>query len=161
MLTDNQALAHVFHNARWILTIHIFPLLLIKKVSYSPVYNWIQVGGIWKTKKLCTNQWLSMLFSPSGSPLKANSQLRRWSDLNASDIKIFVAHLSVMEMVKKSNTAKYWSTNSLTRTPFFCKILSRNIFQNILMNLHISDNNTDHPHDNLNHDPLHKVRAFI
>ena len=29
------------------------------------------------------------------------------------------------------------------------------------MNLHIADNNTDYPHDNPNHDPLHKVRAFI
>ena len=45
--------------------------------------------------------------------------------------------------------------------PFFGKILSRNTFQNILVNLHISDNNTDYPHDNPNHDPLHKVRSFI
>ena len=102
-----------------------------------------------------------MLFSHAGSPLKAHSQLRRWSDLNASDIKIFVAHLIVMGLVKKPNMAKYWSTNSLTRTPFFGKILSRNAFQNILVNLHISDNNTDYPHDNPNHDPLHKVRSFI
>ena len=27
--------------------------------------------------------------------------------------------------------------------------------------LHISDNNTDYPHENPNHDPLHKVRPFI
>ena len=29
------------------------------------------------------------------------------------------------------------------------------------MNLHVADNNTDYPRDNSNHDPLHKVRAFI
>ena len=69
-----------------------------------------------------------MLFSQTGSPLKAHSQLRRWSDLNASDIKIFVAHLIVMGQVKKPDMAKYFSTNSLTRTPFFGKILSRNTF---------------------------------
>ena len=102
-----------------------------------------------------------MLFSHTGSPLKAHSWLRRWSNLNASDIMIFVAHLIAMGLVKKPNMAKYWSTNSLTRTPFFGKILSGNTFQNILMNLHISDNNTDYPHDNPNHDPLHKVRTFI
>ena len=34
-----------------------------------------------------------MLFSQAGSPLKAHLQLRRWTDLNASDIKIFVVHL--------------------------------------------------------------------
>ena len=66
-----------------------------------------------------------------------------------------------MGLVKNPNMAKYWSTNSLTRTPFFGKILSRNTFQNILVSLHISDNNTDYPCDNPNHDPLHKVRSFI
>ena len=66
-----------------------------------------------------------------------------------------------MGLVEKTKMAKYWSTNSLTRTPFFGKILSRNTFQNILVNLYISDNNTDYPHDNPNHDPLHKVRPFI
>ena len=102
-----------------------------------------------------------MLFPHAGSPLKAHSQLRKGTSLNASDINIFVAHLTVMGLVKKPNMAKYWSTNFLTRTPFFGKILSRNTFQNILMNLHISDNNTDYPHDNPNHDPLHKVKPFI
>ena len=93
--------------------------------------------------------------------MKVHSQLIIWSDLNASDIKIFVAHLIVMGLVKKTNMAKYLSTNPLTRTPFFGKTLSRNTFQNIIMSLHISDNVTDYPHDDPNHDPLHKVRAFI
>ena len=74
---------------------------------------------------------------------------------------IFVAHLIVMGLVKKTSMAKYWSTNSFTRTPFFGKVLPRNTFQNILMNLHIADNNTDYPSDNTNHDPLHKVRVFM
>ena len=84
----------------------------------------------------------------AGSPLKAHSCLRRWSNLNASDIMIFVTHLIVIGLVKKPNMAKYWSTNSLMRTTFFGKRLSRNTFQNILMNLHIADNNADYPHDN-------------
>ena len=102
-----------------------------------------------------------MLFCHAGSPLKAHSGLRRWSDLNASVIKMFAAHLIVMGLVKKPAMAKCWSTNSLTRTPFFGKILFRNTFQDILMNLHTSDINTDYPHDNPNYDPLHKVRSFI
>ena len=125
---------------------------------------WNRASDRWKlknTKKLCTNQWLSMLFSHAGSPLKAHSWLRRCTNLNASNIKIFVAHLTVIGLVKKTNMAKYWRTNSLTRTPFFGKILSRNTFQYIPWNLHISDNNTDYPHENLNHDPSHKVRPFI
>ena len=84
-----------------------------------------QIGGNWKNEKLCTNHWLSMLFSHVGSPLKALSWLRRWSNLNASDIMIFVAHLIVMGLVKKTNIVKYCSTNSLTRTPFFGKIVKK------------------------------------
>ena len=76
-------------------------------------------------------------------------------------MKIFVAHLTVMGLVKKPNMEKYWSTDSLIRTSFFGKILSRNTFQNILVNLHISENYTDYPCDNPNHDPLHIVRSFI
>ena len=72
-----------------------------------------------------------------------------------------MAHLIVKGLAKKPNVAKYWSFNPLMRTPFFGKILSRNTFQNILMNLHIADNNTDYPCDNPNHDPLQKVKAFI
>ena len=102
-----------------------------------------------------------MLLSHAGIPLKAHSQPRRWIDLNVSDIKIFVAHLIVMGLVRKPIMARYWSTYTLTRTSFFGKVLSRDTFQNILMNLHISDNNTDYPYDNPIHDPLHKVRAFI
>ena len=47
-----------------------------------------------------------MLFSHAGSPLKAHSSLRRWSDLNASDIKIFLAPLIVMGLVKKTKHGK-------------------------------------------------------
>ena len=69
--------------------------------------------------------------------------------------------LLLWDRLKKPKMAKFWNTNFLIRTPFFGKILSRNTFQNILVNLHISDNNTDYPHENPNHDPLHKVRSFI
>ena len=47
-----------------------------------------------------------MLLSHAGTPLKAHSQLRRWTNLNASDIKIFVAHLIVMGLVKKNKHGK-------------------------------------------------------
>ena len=123
-------------------------------VPYCEIGAWIR----WKLiKKNCaqTNDFLCYSVI-AGSSLKAHSWLKRWSDLNASDIKKFVAYLIVMGLVIKPNMAKYWSTNSLTRTPFFGKILSRNTFQNILMNLHIADNNTDYPCDNPNHDPLTK-----
>ena len=61
----------------------------------------------------------------------------------------------------KNQTWQSMGAPTLWQDPFFGKILSRNTFQNILMNQHIADNNTDYPCDNPNHDPLRKVRSFI
>ena len=56
-----------------------------------------------------------------------------------SDVKLFIAHNIIMGQVKKSDLEKYWSTNTKTRLPFFGKYISRNKFQSILWNLHVSD----------------------
>ena len=60
---------------------------------------------------------------------RQHAQLGTWKDLNESDIKIFIAHLLIISSIKKSMLHNYWSTNSLTRTPFFGTYLSRNKFQ--------------------------------
>ena len=57
---------------------------------------------------------------------RQHAQLGTWKDLNESDIKIFIAHLLIMSSIKKPMLHNYWSTNSLTRTPFFRTYLSRN-----------------------------------
>ena len=44
-----------------------------------------------------------------------------WKDINESDMKIFIGHLILMGIVKKSQIAKYWSRNVLTDTPYFGK----------------------------------------
>ena len=50
---------------------------------------------------------------------KRHARLGSWKDMNASDIKIFIAHLLVMSSVKKPALHIYWSTTALSRTPFF------------------------------------------
>ena len=66
-----------------------------------------------------------------------------------------------MGLVKKSDLEKYWSTNTKTRLPFFGKYISRNKFQSILWNLHISDDTANPPHNQPGHDPLAKLRNFV
>ena len=66
-----------------------------------------------------------------------------WQDLSASDIEIFFAHLIIMGVAKKSRIDSYWSTGTLSRTPFFGRYLSRNDFQRILWNLHCDDSSTN------------------
>ena len=92
---------------------------------------------------------------------KRHARLGTWKDVNESDIKIFIAHLLVMSSVKKPALHNYWSTNSLSRTPFFGTYLSRNKFQDILWNLHVADTTNNPPPGMPNHDPLAKVRPLV
>ena len=55
---------------------------------------------------------------------RRHARLGSWKDMNASDIKIFIAHLLVMSSVKKPALHSFWSTIALSRTPFFGQYLS-------------------------------------
>ena len=92
---------------------------------------------------------------------KRHARLSTWKDMNASDIKILIAHLLVMCSVKKPALHNYWSTTSLSRTPFFGQYFSRNHFQDILWNLHVCDTSDNPAPSQPNHDPLAKVHPFI
>ena len=69
---------------------------------------------------------------------KRHTGLGTWKDINEADIKIYIAHLLIMSSVKKPALHNYWTTNSLSRTPFFGMYLSRNKFKDILWNLHVA-----------------------
>ena len=50
---------------------------------------------------------------------KRHAWLGTWRDVNESDIKIFIAHILIMSSVRKPALHNYWSTKTLSRTPFF------------------------------------------
>ena len=54
---------------------------------------------------------------------RRHTRLSTWKDVNAADIKIFIAHLLVMCLVKKPALHNYWSIASLSRTPFYRTVL--------------------------------------
>ena len=93
--------------------------------------------------------------------VKKYSRLNNWKDVNEGDIKVFMAHIIVLGLVKKSNLERYWSNSDLVHTPFFGKYLSRNAFQKLLWTLHLSDNSKSHPRGHRRHDPLFKLRKFM
>ena len=79
-------------------------------------------------------------------------------------MKVFVAHLIVMGILKKNSLEQYWSRDSILNTPCFGHYMSINHFQNILWNLHISDpDETNPPRAGLeaDHDPLFLVRPMV
>ena len=92
---------------------------------------------------------------------RRHARLSTWKDMNAADIKIFIAHLLVMCSVKKPALHNYWSTTSLSHTPFFGQYFSRNNFQDILWNLHVWDTSDNPASGQPNHNPLAKVHPFI
>ena len=70
-------------------------------------------------------------------------------------MKVFVAHLIVMGILNKNSLEQYWSRDSILNTPFFSHYMSRNHFQNILWNLHISDPHETNPQKGVaNQEPL-------
>ena len=50
---------------------------------------------------------------------KKHNHLHSWKDVNAADIKLFMAHVIVTSLVCKSALHGYWSKNALSHMPFF------------------------------------------
>ena len=92
---------------------------------------------------------------------KKYNRLYQWKDVNSLDIEIFMAHIIVMSLVRKSAVHSYWSRNSLSHMPFFGKYLSRNKFQNILWHLHLNNIADNPPPGCPGHDPLAWLRNII
>ena len=77
-------------------------------------------------------------------------------------MKVFVAHLIVMGILKKNSLEQYWCSDSILNMPFFSHYMSRSCFQNVLWNLHVSDPDETNPQKGeANHDPLFLVRPMV
>ena len=88
--------------------------------------------------------------------------LNKWEDTSPDEMKVFVAHLIVMGILKKNSLEQYWSRDSILNMPFFGHYMSRNCFQNILWNIHVSDpDETNPPKGEADHDPLFLVRPMV
>ena len=85
-----------------------------------------------------------------------HDRMNDWKDINKSDMKIFIEHIILMGIVKKSQIAKYWSRNVLTETPYFGKTMMRNQFLLIMKNLHLVNNMFDDKSDE-----LFKIHPFV
>ena len=98
---------------------------------------------------------------PTHPDYKKHCRLNSWSDASVGDMKMFIAHILVMGLVKKPDLEKYWNTNSKTKIPFFGQYMSRNRFQALLWNFHVNDDSDNLPRNSPGHDPLAKLRPFV
>ena len=55
-----------------------------------------------------------------------HARLGTWRDVNSSDIKIFIAHLLVMNPVHKTTLHYYWTIKTLSCTPFLGQNIGNN-----------------------------------
>ena len=89
------------------------------------------------------------------------SRLRSWRDVGEGDIKIFLANLIAMGLVRKGLMPKYWDHGKTVKTSFFGTYMGRNTFQSIMSNLQVADSTLDLPRNHPHHDPLFKVCPFM
>ena len=77
-------------------------------------------------------------------------------------MKVFVAHLIDMGILKKNFLEEVWGRDSILKMSFFSHYMSRNHFQNILWNLHVSDPDETNPQKReADHDPLFQVMPMV
>ena len=88
--------------------------------------------------------------------------LNNWEVTSLDEMKVFVAHLIAMGILKKNSLEQYWSRDSILNTPFSSHYMSKNHFQNILWYLHGSDPEETNPQKGeANHDHLFLVRPVV
>ena len=125
---------------------------------------------MWTIISDATNQYIlskrttpegNMCTDPTHPQYRKHRRLNTWTDVSASELKLFMAHILVMGLVNKSELEKYWNMNSCTKIPFFGKYMSRNRFQALLWNIHVNDDSQNPPRNHPGHDPLCKIRPFV
>ena len=80
-----------------------------------------------------------------GENVSTFSRLNNWRDVGEGDIKIFLAHLIAMGLVRKGCIEKYWDHGETVKMPFFGTYMGRNTFQAIMSNFQVSDSSMDLP----------------
>ena len=109
----------------------------------------------------CNQGGRNRCLDPTHPDYRKHCRLNSWSDASTGDIKMFIAHILIMGLVKKPDLEKYWNMNSKSKVPFFGQYMLRNRFQALLWNFHVNDDSHNPPHNSPGHDPLAKLRPFV
>ena len=97
----------------------------------------------------------------AGVHLSPRSKFRTWKNVTADEMTRFLAIAIHTGIVKKQRIVDYCLKNPVLQTTFASKLMKRDRFRAILSFFHLNDTTTYVPHNNPNHDPLHKLRPLI
>ncbi|XP_068221401.1 piggyBac transposable element-derived protein 4-like [Palaemon carinicauda] len=103
-----------------------------------------------------TNRYAAYMIEKM-QPLAPRSRYRAWRDVDAGEIKAFIAIEIAMGLVHTSSLASYFSKKFwLTETPGFSNIMSRDRYEIIRSCLDFADNSVDG-----NDDRLYKIKPIL
>lgn len=85
-----------------------------------------------------------------------HSRVNNWTDTSPSEIYLFIAITMLMSRMKKTSIREYWSTDKVTKTEIFSKLMSRVRYESLLKMLHFNDDN-----NMSSNDPLIKIRPEV
>ena len=100
---------------------------------------------------------LQLMEHPNYAP---HARTNFWRDVSADELKVFVAHLIVMGIIRKADLESYWQKSGVCQTPFFGKYMTRNRFTTILSNLHVVNDSNNPAFGQRGHNPLAKLAAI-
>lgn len=133
-------------------------------------FNQLFDTNMWEQIADSTNQYAAKQLESLGPDafqrrdnpfLGPHSRRNFWKPVSGNEIKVFIAHLIVMGIVRKAEIEQYWCTTGVAQTPFFGKWMSRNRWTAILANLHLVDDSNNPPYGQAGHNPLAKLEPFL
>ncbi|XP_038065704.1 piggyBac transposable element-derived protein 4-like [Patiria miniata] len=110
-----------------------------------------------------TNRYAATTIASKGGVdgLRRHSRLRKWRDVDAGEMKAFLAILLLMGMDRRPNYDAYWTTEWTIQTPGIRAILSRDRFYLILQVFHTTDNALLTQAGDPNHDHQGKIKEVM
>ena len=131
----------------------------LETASPIDVMDLFLTSDFWNVLVTETNRYAEQYLNTNKLPSK--SRFRDWKPVTVPEMKAFFALHFAMGLVQKAKIEDYWSTNWLTQTPGFTKVMSRNRFEAILSFLHFNNNLDQALRGTPGYDHLFKIRPLI
>ena len=110
-----------------------------------------------------SNRYADTFLEKNRGTLKQKSRFQKWTDdakTTWQEMKIFVAMLIAMGLTVQLAFSEYWTTDEVTETPFYRKLMSRDRAYLLMSFFHLADNSLYVPRRQPGHNPLHKLGDF-
>ena len=91
----------------------------------------------------------------------AHQDVSKWNKIDLAELKAFLGLLIVMSIHKVPWLRDYWSESWALGVPAFAQVMPRNRFFDILVRIHLANNENMPQHGEQGFDKLYKVRNFL